>query len=84
MYNVVKDKKTTTYSFDKPTVKAGAVKMALYEAMMRKEVELKEVLPVLGEGVIRFLASLAHSLGYEKGEIVKVFGERLMTAELKN
>lgn len=82
MYN--KQERTTAYTFGKPTAKASGVKMELYEAIMRKEVELKEVLPVLGEGVIRFLASLAHSLGYEKGEIVKVFGERLMTAEFKN
>ena len=67
---------------NRPRGKARAVTMDLFGAMQRNDVELHEVLSVLEEAVKGFLMPLGRTLGFEKGEIVKVFGNGLITAEL--
>ena len=70
------------YTVEKPTDKAVVVVKALVDAMVESGVEFEEVLPVLGEAVIRFLVPMAETMGYGRKEIVKVFGEGLATAEI--
>ena len=66
----------------RPKSKARAVTMDLFGAMQKNEVELQAVLSVLGEAVTAFLMPLGRHFGFDKGGIVKVFGDGLITAEL--
>lgn len=71
------------YTAEKPTDKAVSVVKALIDAMVESGVDPEEVLPVLGEAVIRFLVPMAETMGYGRKEIVKVFGDGLATAEIE-
>ena len=70
------------YTVEKSTNKAVSIVKALIYAMLESGVEPEEVLPVLGEAVIRFLIPMAETMGYDRKEIVKVFGQGLATAEI--
>ena len=72
-----------TYTITEPTEKADEVAKAIGIMMKQVGVQPDEVLPVLGEAVIRFLTAVANVMGYEPIELVKVFGEGLYTAELE-
>lgn len=61
--------------------RARSVSRHLYDAMLKNNVKLHEVMPVLGEGIVHFLKPLAKNLGFDKDEIVKAFGEKLMKTE---
>lgn len=67
----------------KPRVKARAVTMDLFGAMRKNDVELHEVMSVLEEAVKGFLMPLGRTLGFEKGEILKVFGNGIINLEPK-
>lgn len=73
----------TTYTIDSPSDLGGVISESIFKAMADNRVMPDEVLPILGESVVRFLMMVAEPLGYEKKEIVKVFGEGLATAEIE-
>jgi hypothetical protein len=75
--------KGVTYQINEPTVKAQFVVNYILKAFKDADVKPEEVLPVLGEAVIRLLTSVAEVSGYEPIEMVKVFGEGIYTAELE-
>jgi len=74
---------TTTYEIESPTGVGVELSEQIFETMAKNEVRPDEVLALLGDGVARFLMMVAEPLGYEKKEIVKVFGEGLVNAEIE-
>lgn len=83
MNNEQKNGDVTICMVEKPRNKARGVTMDLFGTMQKNDVKLQEVLSVLEVAVTGFLMPLSRTLGFEKGEIVKAFGEGLITAELK-
>ena len=73
----------TTYTIDSPSDLGGVISESIFKEMADNEVLPDEVLPILGEAVVRFLMMVAEPLGYEKKEIVKVFGEGLVGADIE-
>lgn len=72
-----------TYVIEGPTDKATVVLEAIFDGMESAGLEYKEVMPVLGEAVIRFLCCIAKIAGCEPMDMVKSFGEGIATAELE-
>lgn len=73
----------TSYTINEPTIKAKAVIDYLVTGMQVSQVAPKEIMPVLGETVIRFLITVADICGYDKKDIVKSFGEGIMNAQIE-
>ena len=80
---VIENEGSKTYVIEGPTDKATVVLEVITDSMESAGVEPEEVMPVLGEAVIRFLYCVAEVAGYEPMEIVKAFGEGSATAELE-
>ena len=60
-----------------------ALRDAILDCMSKQNVAPQDVLTVLGGGCIRFLVPIADLFGYGEKEIVKAFGEGLLTAEIE-
>lgn len=73
----------TTYSTNGPTEVAQEISKAIICIMSEHDVKPKEILGVLGESVAGFLVMIAEPLGYDKHEIIKVFGESLVNADIE-
>lgn len=80
---VTREGDTTVYRTDGQTEVAYEIGSAILEVMKKYDVPPHAALGVLGEGVITFLVGSADLLGYDKQEIIKVFGESLVNAEIK-
>lgn len=76
------DGEVTTYHTDGQTDVAYEIGSAIVDVMAKHKVQPHEALGVLGEGIISFLIAVAPPLGYDKLEIVKVFGKSLVDAEI--
>ena len=74
---------TTTYEIESQTGVGVELSEQIFDTMANSQVQPDEVLATLGEAVVRFLMMVAEPLGYEKKEIVKVFGEGLTNAEIE-
>ena len=72
-----------TYSVTEPTEKAEALMKSIGITMETYCVQPDEVLPVLGEAVIRFLTVMANVIECDPLELVKSFGEGIYKAELE-
>ena len=68
---------------DGPTEKAAIVRDAIIYAMKEMNVDDDEVLPVLGEAVIEFLIVIAKVCDEDELELIKCFGEGIVTAEVE-
>ena len=68
---------------DGPTEKAAIVRDAIIYAMKEMKVNGDEVLPVLGEAVIEFLIVIAKACDEDEMELIKCFGEGIVTAEVE-
>ena len=68
---------------DGPTEKAAIVRDAIIYAMKETNVDGDEVLPVLGEAVIEFLIVIAKACDEDELELIKCFGEGIVTAEVE-
>ena len=68
---------------DGPTEKAAIVRDAIIYAMTDMKVNGDEVLPVLGEAVIEFLIVIAKACDEDELELIKCFGEGIVTAEVE-
>ena len=80
---VTREGDTTVYKTDGQTDLALEIGEAILDIMAKNQVPPHAALGVLGEGVITFLVGSADLLGYDKQEIIKVFGESLVNAEIK-
>lgn len=67
----------------RPRTKARAVTLDLFGAMQKNGVELQEVMEVLEDAVTGFLIPLSRHLGFDRDEIIKVFGCGLLKTEFK-
>ena len=74
---------TKSITLTKPTEKAEKLIDAIIDCCAENKVQPEETLYVLGEAVIRLLVGISSMLGYEQEEIVQVFGEGLINAELE-
>lgn len=68
---------------DGPTEKAAIVRDAIIYAMTEMKVNGDEVLPVLGEAVIEFLIVIAKACDEDELELIKDFGEGIVTAQVE-
>ena len=68
---------------DGPTEKAAIVRDAIIYAMKEMKVNGDEVFPVLGEAVIEFLIVIAKACDEDEQELIKCFGEGIVTAEVE-
>ena len=68
---------------DGPTEKAAVVRDAIIYAMTEMNVNGDEVLPVLGEAVIEFLIVIAKACDEDELELIKSFGEGIVTAQVE-
>ena len=68
---------------DGPTEKAAIVRDAIIYAMKEIKVNGDEVLPVLGEAVVEFLIVIAKACDEDELELIKCFGEGIVTAEVE-
>jgi hypothetical protein len=68
---------------DGPTEKAAIVRDAIFYAMKEMDVNGDEVLPVLGEAVVEFLIVIAKACDEDELELIRCFGEGIMTAEVE-
>lgn len=73
----------TTYSTNGPTEMAQEISKAIICIMCEHNVQPQEILGALGESVVSFLVTIAEPLGYDKREIIKDFGESMITADIK-
>jgi len=76
-----KTKNGVAYEIVEPTETAVDLSLAIYKIMRDNDVQPEDVLPVLGEAVIRFLVPLASKFGCNEKELVKLFGKGLIEAE---
>ena len=68
---------------DGPTEKAAIVRDAIIHAMQEMNVKGDEVLPVLGEAGIEFLIVIAKACDEDELELIKDFGEGIVTAQVE-
>lgn len=80
---VTREGDTTVYRTDGQTEVAYEIGSAILEVMKKYDVPPHVALGVLGEGVVTFLLGTADFLGYDKHEIIKVFGESLVNADIE-
>jgi hypothetical protein len=80
---IEKTKEGMNCHIDGPTEKAAIVRDAIIYAMQEMKVESDEVLPVLGEAVIEFLIVIAKACDEDEMELIKDFGEGIVTAQVE-
>ena len=80
---IEKTKEGMECHIDGPTEKAAIVRDAIFYAMTEMKVNGDEVLPVLGEAVVEFLIVIAKACDEDELELIKCFGEGLVTAEVE-
>ena len=80
---IEKTKEGMECHIDGPTEKAAIVRDAIIYAMQEMKVESDEVLPVLGEAVIEFLIVIAKACDEDELELIKCFGEGIVTAQVE-
>lgn len=80
---IEKTKEGMECHIDGPTEKAAIVRDAIIYAMQEMKVESDEVLPVLGEAVIEFLIVIAKACDEDELELIKDFGEGIVTAQVE-
>ena len=80
---IEKTKEGMNCHIDGPTEKAAIVRDAIIYAMQEMKVESEEVLPVLGEAVIEFLIVIAKACDEDELELIKDFGEGIVTAQVE-
>ena len=68
---------------DGPTEKAAIVRDVIIYAMKEMKVNGDEVLPVLGEAVVEFLIVIAKACDEDEMELIKCFGEGIVTTEVE-
>lgn len=78
-----KNEGSTTYTIESPSKAGMKIANQIFSTMAKNEVEPDEILPILGEAVVRFLATIAEPLGYEKEELVHAFGDGIANAEIE-
>ena len=83
MNKKVKTEDVETYIIEEPTEKSQVLLRAITDGIVQAGVQSDEVLPVLGEAVIRFLTCVAEVSGIEPLSLIKSFGEGIYTAELE-
>lgn len=83
MNTKIEHEDSVEYRINEPTLKAAIVTDSILEAFKSAGVDAEEVLPVLGEAVIRLLSSIANLSGYEPLSLIKSFGEGIVTAEIE-
>ena len=80
---IEKTKEGMECHIDGPTEKAAIVRDAIIYAMQKMKVNGDEVLPVLGEAVIEFLIVIAKACDEDELELIKSFGEGIVTAQVE-
>jgi hypothetical protein len=80
---IEKTKEGMNCHIDGPTEKAAIVRDAIIYAMTEMKVNGDEVLPVLGEAVIEFLIVIAKACDEDELELIKDFGEGIVTAQVE-
>ena len=80
---IEKTKEGMECHIDGPTEKAAIVRDAIFYAMKEMNVNGDEVLPVLGEAVVEFLIAIAKACDENELELIKCFGEGIVTAEVE-
>jgi hypothetical protein len=80
---IEKNEKEMVCHIDGPTEKAAIVRDAIFYAMKEMNVNGDEVLPVLGEAVVEFLIAIARACDENELELIRCFGEGIVTAEVE-
>ena len=80
---IEKNEKEMVCHIDGPTEKAAIVRDAIIYAMKEMKVNGDEVLPVLGEAVVEFLIVIAKACDEDELELIRCFGEGIVTAEVE-
>ena len=79
---IEKNEKEMVCHIDGPTEKAAIVRDAIIYAMQEMNGKGDEVLPVLGEAGIEFLIVIAKACDEDELELIKDFGEGIVTAQV--
>lgn len=78
---VLKEMRSRTVNAPTPT--ALKIARSILGVMVEDDVNPEEVLFVLGESIVNVLIPLAEPLGYDKEEIVRIFGEGLCSSKIE-
>ena len=74
---------STTYTIESPSEIGLQIAEGIFKTMADNNTQPGDVLPVLGEAVVRFLVMIAEPIGYDRNEIVNIFGEGIVNAKIE-